>query len=193
MTATFRSLPTIDLVDLDGGPATLQGQLGGRPAVVLAVRYYGCLPCQHYLVGLHRQRDELDRRNVEVVVVGVAADFQAQHLRDTYDITFPLLLDPDQNLYGALELPRMRPIDLLRPSTWRHYLPLFWKRYVTRTARGPRQGRIVGDPMQLPGIALVDGDGVVRWLHRGASLGDYPPIGEVLTRVDELGLATHGH
>lgn len=187
MTNPGDALPPIDLVDLDGAATTLQDQLSGRPIVVLAVRYYGCLPCQHYLVELHARRDELADRGVDVVVVGVAADFQARHLADTHGITFPLLLDPEQRLYRALAIPRLRPRDFLRPTTWRRYVPLFWHRHVTRRVDGPTQGRIVGDPAQLPGLALVDADACLQWIHRGASLGDYPPVDEVIARVDELG------
>lgn len=190
MTHPGQPLPSIDLVTLDGRPTTLRDHLGDRPSVVLAMRYYGCLPCQHYLVELHGRRDELTRRGVDLVVVGVAADFQARHLADTYGVEAPMLLDPAQNLYRALSIPRLRAVDFLRPATWRIYLPLFWHRYVTRRVDGPRQGRIVGDPAQLPGIAVVDADGCLQWVHRGASLGDYPPVDDVLDRIDDLGLAS---
>lgn len=189
MTHPGALLPHIDLVSLDGRPTALQEHLGHRPTLVLAMRYYGCLPCQHYLLALHHRRQEFEDRGIDVVVVGVAADFQAQHLAVEYGIAFPMLLDPEQHLYRALSIPRLRPLDFLRPATWRIYLPLFWHRYVTRRVDGPRQGRIVGDPAQLPGMAIVDEDRRLQWVHRGASLGDYPPVSDVLARVDELGLS----
>lgn len=123
-------------------------------------------------------------------MVGVAADFQVRHLAEAYGIDAPMLLDPDQNLYRALAIPRLRPVDFLRPATWRIYLPLFWHRYVTRRIDGPRQGRIVGDPAQLPGVAVVDGDACLQWIHRGASLGDYPAVDDLLNRIDSLDLST---
>lgn len=189
MTHPGDPLPTIDLVDLDGHPTRLRDHLSDRPTIVLAMRYYGCLPCQHYLVELHERRGQLQEQGMDVVVVGVAADFQARHLADTYGITFPMLLDPDQHLYEALQIPRLRPADFLRPTTWRIYVPLFWHRYVTRRVTGPRQGRIVGDPAQLPGVAILDDDACLQWVHRGASLGDYPPVDDLVRRIDELGLA----
>ncbi len=33
---------------------------------------------------------------------------------------------------------------------------------------------------QLPGAAFIDGDGIVRWIHRGEHPGDLPPISEML-------------
>jgi len=185
MFALDHPLPGILLKTRDGQHTLLQDHLGERPTVVLAMRYYGCLPCQHYLLALHERRDQFAGRGVDVVVVGVAAGFQADHLASTYGIEFPLLLDPDQNLYRALDIPRLRTVDFLRWRTWTTYLPLFWRRYVTRTVDGPKQGRIVGDPAQLPGIAFIE-NGVVRWIHRGLALGDYPPVDELLTRLDEV-------
>ena len=189
MTASPGSLRALELHSLEGSSVSLGSLLLDRPALVVAVRYYGCLPCQHYLVALHDRRAEFAERDIDVIVVGVAADFQAQHLVERYGITFPMLLDPTQNLYKALELPRLRRADFLRPATWRVYAPLFVRRYLTRRADGPKQGRITGDPTQLPGLALVGSDVDVRWVHRGKALGDYPSIDDVLARIDQLGLS----
>ena len=185
------ALSAVELRSLDGASTALQQYLGTGLTLVQLVRYYGCLPCQQTLVSYHDHRRAFEERGVEVVVVGVAATFQARNLRDRHGITFPLLLDPEQRLYRALELRRLRWIDLLRPRTWSRYLPVFVRRYVTRRLDGPAQGRIVGDLLQLPGLALLDADGALLWVHRGAVLGDYPPLDEVLRRIDDLRSA-HG-
>lgn len=39
------------------------------------------------------------------------------------------------------------------------------------------------DSAQLPGAAIVDATGTIRWLHRGAHPGDLPPIAEMLAQV----------
>ncbi len=179
-------LPVIELKTLDGEATTLDRFLGDGTTVVQAVRYYGCLPCQHYLLELAEAQEQLQEQGASLVVVGVAADFQARHLQGEYGLDMPLLLDPDQNLYRALDLPRLRLVDWLHPRTWRRYLPLFVRRYLTRAVKGPTQGRIVGDPFQLPGLVILDADGDVRYLHRGAGLGDYPPVQAVLREVDAV-------
>lgn len=173
-------LPPVALTTLDGSVTSLDEQRDGRPTLVLAVRYYGCLPCQHYLVDLDRHTAELEEAGIRVVTVGVAADFQAEHLAQTYDIAMPLLLDADQNLYRALDLPRLRGLAWLRWSTYRNYVPLFWNRYIRRSVDGPTQGRPAGDATQMPGIAILDADGRLAYVHRGQGLGDYPPLAEVL-------------
>ena len=182
-------LSTLELWTRDDERIQLGEVLRDRPTLLVAVRYYGCLPCQHYLVEVEQHRGALADRGVQVVAVGVAADFQADHLAREHAIGFPLLLDPEQQLYQALEIPRLRWPDLLRPSIWRIYVPLFLRRHVTRRVTGPRQGRPTGDPVQLPGLAIIDADGRIAYLHRGRRLGDYPPIEEVLDTVEKV-LAT---
>ena len=46
-----------------------------------------------------------------------------------------------------------------------------------------KQGRITGDPRQAPGVAIVDTDGTLAYLHRGVTLADYPTVDEVLAAL----------
>lgn len=105
-----------------------------------------------------------------VIGVGTGADFQARDLMEN-GISFPLLVDPERNFYRVLGLARIRWYKFFQPSTWTKYL---------RGARGARQGRLTGDIMQTPGIAIIDPDRRLRYLHRGTTLGDYPALDEVL-------------
>ena len=111
-------------------------------------------------------------------VIGVAtgADSQARQLMDN-GIPFPLLVDPERNLYRALGLDHIRWWRLLQPSTWRRYL---------RGARGARQGRLTGDLRQAPGVAIIDPDRRLRYLYRGTTLGDYPQLGDVLAVLRQV-------
>lgn len=92
-------------------------------------------------------------------------------------IPFPLLLDPDRNLYRALGLDRIPCHRFLRPATWRRYV---------QASRGARQGRLTGDLRQAPGVAGIDTEGRVQYLHRGATLADYPSLEEVLAALHEI-------
>jgi hypothetical protein len=104
------------------------------------------------------------------VAVATGADFQARRLLGE-GLPFPALVDPDKNLYRALGIERIRWDQWLRPSTWRRYL---------RSIRRARQGRLTGDILQAPGLVILDGQRTIRYLHRGTTLGDYPPLSEVL-------------
>ncbi|NUR27744.1 MAG: AhpC/TSA family protein [Catenulispora sp.] len=159
----------LTLYDADGNPVELADLLD-RPTVVPLVRYYGCMPCRAFLHELDDVRAELDQIGVRVIAVGGAADYQARDLME-HGIAFPLLLDPTHRLYGALDLRHIPWSALLQPVTWRNYL---------RSARRARQGRITDHPLQAPGLAILDADLTVVFLHRGKTLGDYPPVPRIL-------------
>lgn len=165
----------VTLRNVDGEAVVLDDLLD-RPLAVPLVRYYGCMPCRDFLAQLDAARPALEAAGVDVVGVGGAADYQARHLMD-HGIGFPLLLDPDHSLYAALDVHRIHWSVMLSPRTW-------WK-YV-RAARRARQGRITGHPLQAPGFAILDTDRTVRFLYRGQTLGDYPPVAAIVTAAESL-------
>lgn len=167
-------LGPVTLFDPDGEPVELASLLD-RPVVVPLVRYYGCMPCKAFLGELSEVREELDAVGARVIAVGGAADYQARDLME-HGIGFPLLLDPTHRLYAALDLRHIHWWALIKPVTWWKYL---------RAARRARQGRITDHPLQAPGLAIIDSDSTVRFLHRGKTLGDYPPIPRIVAAARE--------
>lgn len=165
----------LNLSDADGAPVDSDG-LFDRPVVVALVRYYGCMPCKALLHELNDVHTELADAGLRVIAVGGAADYQARHLMAD-GIEFPLLLDPEYSFYRALNLRRIHWWMLLSPVTW-------WK-YV-RALRRARQGLITGHVLQAPGLAIVDGSRTVRFLHRGTTLGDYPPVPQVVAAARQV-------
>lgn len=128
------------------------------------------MPCRAFLAQLRERKEEIESLGAGVVGVGTGADFQARQLM-ARGVPFPLLVDPERNLYRVLGLEHIRWHRFLQPSTWWRYL---------RSARVARQGRLTGDVRQSPGVAIIDTDRRIRYLHRGTTLGDYPPVEEVL-------------
>jgi len=159
----------ITLTDVNGEVVSLATLTATRVAIPL-VRYYGCMPCRDYLLQLEAARPRLEAHGVRVVGVGGAADYQARHLMAN-GVGYPLLLDPTHELYNALDLHHIKWWKLLSPATWVKYL---------RAARRARQGRITAHPLQAPGFVILGPGGVIELLHRGETLGDYPPIETVL-------------
>jgi hypothetical protein len=128
------------------------------------------MPCLNLLSQLRDAHPEITSLGADVLAVATGADYQAQKLMAD-GLPFPALIDPDKQLYRALGIERIHWDQWLRLSTWRRYL---------RSVGHARQGRLTGDILQAPGVAILEPPGIVRWLHRGRTLGDYPSVTEIL-------------
>ncbi|HEV3087946.1 MAG TPA: AhpC/TSA family protein [Candidatus Elarobacter sp.] len=118
--------------------------------------------------------------SVRFVTIGSQAkaeEFCGQHGMAAYCIG-----DADKRTYAAMGLEQY---NLLRLFTD----PALQKRRAENRAAGFKQNwgaTKLQDGAQLPGAAIVDADGNIRWIHRGAHPGDLPPVGEMLERAREL-------
>ena len=169
----------LELATIDGDTLLLS-ELANGPMVIPLVRYYGCMPCRDYLGQLEIARSQMEALGYTVVGVGGAADYQARALMAD-GVGFDLLLDPERHLYDALSVGRFPWWKMLMPGTWRRYL---------RAARGARQGKITGHPLQSPGLVVLDSDLRIEFVHRGETLGDYPRVESLLEVL--AGLAAGG-
>lgn len=169
-------LSTLELTTPDGHPTTL-GSLTAPLLVVQLVRYFGCLPCQDWLVELDGASDRLAASGAAPLAIGGSADYQARWLRDDKQVRMPLLLDSEQVFRAAVGLGRLGA-RLLDPRG----LPS----YVGAMRRGYRPQKITKDTVQAPGVVILDADRRVVWQHVGRRIGDYPALGTVLTAVHDL-------
>jgi peroxiredoxin len=134
------------------------------------------VPCLSFLSQLREAEPQVRALGASVVAVATGAHHQAQHLMDT-GMPYPCLVDPAKALYRELGIGRIPLSQWLRPATWRRY---------ARTLGMARQGRITGDPLQAGGVAVIDTDGTLRYLHRSSTLADLPPLEEVLGAVADV-------
>jgi peroxiredoxin len=163
----------IPLTDPDGKQTTL-GAFRGDPLVVILVRYFGCLPCQQYLVDLDGQPDAV-APPARIVAIGGSAAYQARWLRDIKGVHIPLLLDSDNRVRAVVELGDLTGRQLSRSGRWANY--------AKAVGAGFRPQVPTKDARRAPGIALFDRDFSPVWVHRGEMMGDYPPIQQLLDRV----------
>ncbi|NNC91244.1 MAG: hypothetical protein HKN80_02005 [Acidimicrobiia bacterium] len=120
---------------------------------------------------------EIEDLGATVIGVGPKGPNQAHHLiTDGYP--YRLLLDPDYNLGTAL----------VGRQSLAHYLFNLraWGRWLWAFVTNRRQGKITGHYSNLPGTAIVDATGEVRWVHRGTGLGDHPPVKRILRHLNGI-------
>jgi hypothetical protein len=118
--------------------------------------------------------------SVRFVTIGSQAkaeEFCGQHGMAAYCIG-----DVDKRTYAAMGLEQFNLLKLFTD-------PALKRRRSENKAAGFSQNwgaTKLQDGAQLPGAAIVDASGIVRWVHRGAHPGDLPPVDEMLGRAREL-------
>ena len=184
-TASYPALPIpADLAVLtpEGDPVAVSSLVTGRLLVVQLVRYFGCLPCQDWLMQLDRLAPSLSAHGVSVAAVGGSADYQARWLRDEQGVRVPLFLDPDHEFRTAVGHDRRLGLKLLDPRGAAAY---------TRSLKGGlRPQRITRDTVQAPGVVILDRHHHVCWQYLGHRIGDYPPIEELERAALQLAMMT---
>lgn len=167
--ATLTRVPLdLQLADPEGRPVTFGGALTADLMVVQLVRYFGCLPCQEWLVELDQAVPGMGAGGM---AIGGSADYQAQWLRDERGVTLPLLLDPTQSFREVVGAQKSIGLGLLAPKGA--------AAYARSLRKGYRPQKITRDTIRTPGVVVVDRSGDVRWSYVGTRIGDYPSLDDV--------------
>lgn len=154
----------------------LPGAVDGRPAVIAFLRHVGCPFAEATL----RALGERGRRTPEVhfVAVSHAPDAATERWRAAVGDragAVEMVIDERRGLYGAWGLGT---------SSLAHFLGPRSLGSVGRLARaGIRNRHPVGTRWQLAGTFAVDGEGVVRFVHRPGHAGDLPDLDAVVASL----------
>lgn len=162
--------------DENGQPVLLAELWKDRPVVLAFVRQFGCVLCREFVIELREHREAIREHGADVFVVGNGEPEAAARFRDSFDLDFPVLVDPQRRVFQLLKFRRnlggsANPAVLLAAlRAW---------------FRGARQGRTEGDPWQLGGILIVQPSGEVSYCYASRFAGDHPKIGEVVRQLGE--------
>ena len=127
--------------------------------------------------------EEFQRRGVNLVAVGQGTEEEAAHYCGKYAAGFPCLGDPDRSSYRALGLGR--------GDWWSIVVKPFFTdtresvRLIRQADLGASQLEAT-DVLQLGGVAIVDSQGVLRFLHVAETTADIPTNEEIFTALDAL-------
>jgi hypothetical protein len=112
--------------------------------------------------------------NVRFVVIGDRE--KADQFCGMYDLSDRCFADSEKSSYAAMGLESYNLLKLFTD-------PALKKRRMENNAAGFKQNwgaTKLKDSSQLPGAALIDDSGIVRWIYRGKHPGDLPPMSEML-------------
>jgi hypothetical protein len=125
---------------------------------------------------------EVERRGAQVVAIGQGTGRDAREFCGRAGVTFPCLGDPGRESYRGFALPR---------GGWRAILldPLLVGREGVRRLGGVDvRGALLptSDWFQLGGVAIVDREGVLRYVHRARHPADLPAPAALLQALDAV-------
>lgn len=134
-------------------------------AVLFFQRDHYCTNCRKQVQQLADRLDEFHERDAEVVSVVPEPTERVEAWQERYDLSYPLLADPDAEAGAAYDQP----------------------------VRFGILGRFSDFFGRMPEVVIVDRRGAepeIAYVHRGSSTFDRPEIDELLTELD--GLRTAG-
>ena len=121
-------------------------------------------------------------RGAQVIAIGQGTAEEAARACERMGVGFPCLGDPAKASYRAFGLRR---------AGWREIVLDPMRAGNEAMQKGYRvsiRGSLMrhSDWFQLPGVAIVDQAGIVRWLHRARHSGDIPSPATVLEALASL-------
>ena len=128
---------------------------------------------------MQRELETVQAHGAQVVAIGQGTADEATRICGQMEISYPCLGDPEKASYRAYGLRR---------AGWREILldPMrdgnrAMKEGYTVSIRGSLMRH--SDWFQLPGVAIVDREGIVRYLHQARHSGDIPSATEVVAAL----------
>lgn len=124
---------------------------------------------------MREREDELNRLNVNVVIVTFENDFLARCYVEDTALAWPVLVDSDRTLY--------RHYGMLTASFWDVWGLKTWQVYFRELVKGNKPKPSEGDIYQRGGDVLIDPAGIVRLHHIGQGPADRPSVEQILQVV----------
>jgi hypothetical protein len=136
---------------------------------------------------VRRHHPEFRARGVRVAAIGQGTGAEATAFCRSEGVDYPCLGDPGKQAYAAF--------GLLRDGWWNVTARPFLeqpKLAISRIRNASLKGSLMRhtDVLQLGGVAIVDGEGVLRYLHVSRKTDDLPPTPDLLAELDRLGLSS---
>ena len=127
---------------------------------------------------MRRQYPEIQARNGAVLAVSFEPRDRLFQLSRQMRLPFPLLSDPERDVYRAYRLGKGSLGQVFGLGT-------IWT-YIKLLARGRRYHFQRSDLRQRGGDFVIDGRGVVRFEHRGRAPHDRPTVDQLLETLDAI-------
>ena len=127
---------------------------------------------------MRQKEHRFKAKGVKVILVGLGPPEQAEAFRKEFDLSFPIVCDPDRRLYAAYKLKKMGLLGFVSPS--------LLVKGVKALGQGHSMGIPTGDIYQLPGVFIIDTTGRIRFSHYSRDPADYPSADTMLSALSTI-------
>ena len=124
---------------------------------------------------MRQRHGEIQAMGAGVVAVSFEPRDRLFQLTRQLQLPFPILSDPNRNVYAAYSLTQGSLLKIFSPKT-------VWT-YVKHFARGRRYEHAASDWRQLGGDFILDEDGTVLFEYRGQTPTDRPAVASLIERL----------
>lgn len=124
---------------------------------------------------LRQHKEAFDQLGGRVVLVGLGSIEETAEFKETFDVPFEMLADPERRLFEAFRLKRASTASLLSAK--------MAVRGMLALAKGHGIGVPKGDVRQLPGVFIIDSTGHILFSHHATGPEDHPQPETLLTEL----------
>lgn len=121
---------------------------------------------------MRQEEEQFQKLGARVVLVGLGTPEETSAFRKQFHVPFPMIADPEKQLFKAFHLKQATPTSLLSVG--------MAMKGLSALARGHRIGIPKGDVRQLPGVFIIDTDGHIRYRHFAKDPADHPTADALL-------------
>lgn len=125
---------------------------------------------------MRQQYSEIQAKSAAVVAISFEPRDRLFALTRVLQLPFPILSDPERDVYNAYGLSRGNWFRMFAPKTVWTYLKHF--------ARGRRYHHAVSDWRQLGADFILRDDGIVLFEHRGQAPHDRSTVETLIAELD---------
>lgn len=151
---------------------------GGKPTMFVVLRYIGCPSCRYDVHMINENIAKFEEKGVNVAVVMQSTIENLDKALADADIKFPIVADPDMNIYKTLSIEPAKDMAGLVGGQ----MEKLQAKGAACKELGFEHGEYEGIEEQLPAFFYVDADLTVKEAHYANSIVDMPTVEDMLAK-----------
>lgn len=167
--------PDCALTNSAGEAVTLSQYWREKPLTLVFLRHFGCVFCREQVAVLRRDYQKLLAAGTRIVCVANGPYKAGRAFEIFFDLPFAVLVSDTTEPFEAYGLAKATLGQLFNPAMVLHGL--------NALLHGHVQGKVIGDPYQLPGTFIIDTQGIVRFVHRNRDAADHTTVDMILSNL----------